>query len=255
MIMTDERITAYLLQELTAREAEVFEEQCFTQDEWPAAELESAEDDLIQAYIRKELSADRHRRFEKNYLTTAARKDRVLLAQSFLHVVCGAEPRKPTWTERLQNWIGQFSPKVSVPRFASALVVAVLGVSFAIFLSTYPWKHAPKTFANINLVIASDNRAVGSQHEKVKLPIAEDALKISFAPPPNEPKGATYRVQLEDVKGPLETLETQSQNGKSLSVIIPADKLTRGQYALKLFRKNQDGTEQRVEGSYFFDVE
>jgi len=253
--MTDERITAYLLQELTPREAEVFEEQCFTLDEWPAAELESAEDDLIQAYIRKELSPERRQRFETNYLTTAARKDRLLLAQSFLHVVCGAKSRKRPWMERLQKWIGQFSPKVSVPKFASALVVAAVGVSLAIFIGTRSWNYSPKTFANLNLVIAYDNRSAGSQHEKVKLPIAADALKISFALPPNEPQGATYRVQLEDVKGPLETLEIQSQDPKSLSVNIPAEKLSRGRYALKLFRKNQDGTEQRVEGSYFFDVE
>ena len=253
--MTDERITAYLLQELTAREAEVFEEQCFIQDEWPAEELESAEDDLIQAYIRKELSPERHRRFEENYLTTAAREDRLLLAQSFLHVVCSPRPRRPTWAQRLKSWIGQFSPHVSVPRFASALVVAVMGVSLAVFIATRPRNHSPQTFASLNLTIASDNRAVGSQHEKVKLPIAADALKISFALPPNEPKGATYRVQWEDVKGPLETLDIQSQDSKSLSVIIPAEKLSHGQYALKLFRKNQDGTEQPVEGSYFFDVE
>lgn len=252
--MTDERITAYLLQELTPREAEVFEEQCFTQDEWPAAELESAEDDLIQAYIRKELSPERHQRFENNYLVTAARKDRLLLAQSFLHVVC-PKPRKRTWAERLQNWIGQFSPQVSVPKFASALVVAFLGVSLSVFICTRPRNHSPQTLANLNLVIAYDNRSAGSQHEKVTLPIAADALKISFALPPNEPQGATYRIQWEDVKGPLETLEIQSQDPKSLSVIIPAEKLSRGRYTLKLFRKNQDGTEQRVEGSYFFDVE
>jgi hypothetical protein len=38
-------------------------------------------------------------------------------------------------------------------------------------------------------------------------------------------------------------------------VIIPADKLLPGLYALKLFRKNPNGTEERVPGNYFFSVD
>jgi hypothetical protein len=253
--MTDERITAYLLQELSAREAEIFEEQCFAQDEWPAAELTAAEDDLIQAYIRQELSPERHQLFEKNYMTTAARKERVLMARSFLCVVCSTEPTKVKWSERLQIWVGQISPQVSVPKFASVLLVAALGVSLTIFTWTSLRNRGPQTFAQLNLVMSSENRSAGGQQQKVTLPLAEDALRISLALPGNEPKGATYRVQLEDVKGSLDTLKTESQDDKGLSVIIPAEKLSRGQYALKLFRKNQDGTEARVEGSYFFNVE
>ena len=69
--MTDERTTAYLLDELPEHEAEQFEEQCFSQPEWPDVELQSAEDDLIHAYIKNQLSPERRRRFEENYLTTA----------------------------------------------------------------------------------------------------------------------------------------------------------------------------------------
>jgi len=58
-LMTDEHIIAYLLQELNEEEAEHFEEQCFAQEKWPA-ELDSVEQDLIDAYLRNELSKDRH---------------------------------------------------------------------------------------------------------------------------------------------------------------------------------------------------
>jgi len=70
--MTDERITAYLLQELTEEEAERFEEQCFALDEWPS-QLESAEQELIDAYLHDGLGKDQRLRFEKNYLTTDVR--------------------------------------------------------------------------------------------------------------------------------------------------------------------------------------
>src|SRR5215208_6492007 len=102
--MTDEHITAYLLRELTQEEAERFEEQCFGEEEWPA-DLDSAEQELVDAYVRNELSRDRRQRFEKNYLTTDTRKARVLTAQSFLHVVCPARPQKVTFREKLQAFV------------------------------------------------------------------------------------------------------------------------------------------------------
>ncbi len=92
--MTDERITAYLLEELTEQESEQFEEQCFAQDEWPD-EIDSAEDDLIDAYLRNELTSDRRRRFEGRYLTTDARKARVLAAKTIHQVLCPAKPNSP----------------------------------------------------------------------------------------------------------------------------------------------------------------
>ena len=60
--MTDEHITAYLLEELTEEEAERFEEQCFTEEKW-SEEIDAAEQELIDAYLRNELTHDRRRRF------------------------------------------------------------------------------------------------------------------------------------------------------------------------------------------------
>lgn len=252
--MNDERITAYLLKELTEREAEHFEEQCFAQPEWPASELESAEDDLIEAYVRKELSPARRRRFEKHYLTTTARKDRVLLARSFLRVVCSAEPPKPTWMDRVRDF---WNSQPLVLKYGSvAMVVLILSVALLI---SWPTKRyvAPQTFAHLNLTIASENRSQGDSttRQKIKLPLGADALRLSLALPEPAPAGAAYSVQWENAKGPLKTLAIESQDGNSIRVVIPADELVPGRYALKLVRKNQDGTEERLNGSYFFDVE
>jgi hypothetical protein len=38
-------------------------------------------------------------------------------------------------------------------------------------------------------------------------------------------------------------------------VEIPAEELARGRYVLKLFAIKPDGSEQRISGSYFFNVE
>lgn len=104
----------------------------------------------------------------------------------------------------------------------------------------------------MNLVISTDTRrATGYQVPTVKVPLQKDALRITLTLP--EP--VTYRIQWEDIKGRLTDLEIEKQEANSVSVIIPAGDLTPGQYALTLFRKNSNGTEERVPGSYQFIVE
>ena len=252
-IMTDEHITAYLLNELTEREAEEFEEQCFGQPEWPATELESAEYDLIEAYVRNELTPDRHRRFEEHYLTTDAREYRVLLAKSFQCVACSAPSRKVTWTNRLK---GFWNAQALIPKYASVCIVLVLAAVLLIWLMS---RHsAPRTFANLNLTIASENRTLNNSTTptpKLTLPLGADALRVSLKRPEPTPAGSTYMVKLENVNGPLKTFDIESQDANSITVVIPADYLTPGQYALKLLRIDKDGTKQPINGSYFFDVE
>lgn len=247
--MTDERTTAYLLDELPEHEAQQFEDECFSQPEWPEI-VESAEEDLIQAYIENELSPERRQRFEENYLTTPARKEKLLFAQAFPRVIC----EKRSWTQRVLSFLKSlvFSPESRVPRFAAILVTLGLGATLLLFfLRTTP----PRTFAHLNLAMSHDTRAGGGRIQKVTLPLAEDALRVSLTFPESAPQGATYRVQWENKKAKIEDLAVEKQDANAISVIIPAAKLTPGQYTLKLFRKNPDGTEERVPGNYFFNVD
>lgn len=250
--MTEERTTAYLLDELPQHEAEQFEEECFAKPEWPELELESAEEDLIEAYIKNELSPERRRRFEENYLTTTAREEKLLFARSFLRVVCPGN--QPTWTQKVFGFLKSlvYAPHFAVPRFAMILVT--LGLSGALLWFGVT-RRTPQTFAHLNLTISIDSRAASGQVETIKLPLAEDALRLSMTLPEPAPQGAAYRVQWEDVRGLLKDLNVEKQDSKSISVVIPAGEITRGQYTLKLFGKNPDGTETRVAGNYYFNVE
>ena len=247
--MTDERMTAYLLQELTEEEAERYEEQCFTQEEWPAA-LEAAEQELIDAYLNNELSNDRRSRFEKNYLTTDVRKARVLTAQSLRKILPPPPPRpKMTLAEKLQVlW------RSPIPQAAAAIFIVAISLSL---LVPY-WmtgRRPPQTFQRLDLAMSSAHRSTGVQAEKVILPLRGDALEIHLKLP-EETTGATrYRVQWENVKDNLGDLQITSKDTQAAVVVIPAQKISPGQYALKLFTINQDGTEQRVNGNYFFTVE
>jgi len=248
--MTDERMTAYLLHELTEEEAERFEEQCFALDEWPA-DLESAEQELIDAYLNNELSKDRRLRFEKNYLTSDTRKARVLTAESFHKVLPPTPPRqKATLKEQLQA----FLQRPAVPQAAAAiLLLAISAVLLAPVLLR--GRRPPQTFKRLDLAMSSSNRDTGAQTVKVALPITADALEVYLKLPEPSANAARYRVQWENTNDNLGDLQIASQDGQSAVVVIPSGRIKPGQYALKLFRINQDGTEERVNGNYYFTAE
>src|SRR5215213_9289763 len=248
--MTDERnTTAYLLQELTEEEAERFEEQCFAQEEWPD-ELASAEQELIDAYLRNELPRDRRRRFEKNYLTTDARKARVLTAESFLHVLSPAPPPKVTFWEQLQAfWQRPLVPQATVAILVLAISIGVLGPRFM------REGRSPQTFTDINLAMSSSDRSTGVQTAKVALPLTTDALKIHLKLPEQSAGAAGYRVEWGNVNNSLGDLKIESQDAQSVVVVIPAAKLSPEKYVLTLFTINRDRTEQRVSGNYYLTAE
>lgn len=85
--MDDERIVAYLLGELPEEESERFEDECyFAGEDWPE-EVRAAEHDLVDAYLRKELTPKQRQHFEQNYLTSNERQQRVATAAALLRHV------------------------------------------------------------------------------------------------------------------------------------------------------------------------
>lgn len=258
--MTDERIIAYLLKELPEEELEQFEEECFDQESWPA-QLTLVEEDLIDAYLRDELAQERRQCFEQNYLITEARRERVIMAAALLrHVdeyhaankaIVAAPPTGPTWAERFHAF---WSSQTWILRATAALAVAAV-IASVLWLSLFR-DPSPQTFATLTLTINSiNNRAEGAPASKVKLPLNADALRISLTLPERPVPSVRYRVELENDNGETKALELAGRDAQSVSVVIPAAQLARGQYALKLFAIKADGTEQRISGSYFFDVE
>ncbi|MDQ3135163.1 MAG: hypothetical protein M3Q76_10200 [Acidobacteriota bacterium] len=76
----NERATRYLLGELPAEEQSGVEDDYFAPGD-AFEQLLAAEDDLIDAYVRGELSATRQVRFESHFLATERRRQRVEFAR------------------------------------------------------------------------------------------------------------------------------------------------------------------------------
>lgn len=257
--MTDERIIAYLLKELPEEEAERFEEQCFEQESWPAR-ISLVEEDLIDEYLRDELQPEQRQHFELNYLTTAARQERVCVASALLRCVdefhaqplVPVKPVKPTVIERFRAfWSSHLLPlRVGAAMAAMAAIVIIVGGEWYFSPHTF----APKTFVALTLNARANNRAEGAPAGKVQLPLNADALRITLTLPAGSAAALRHQVELENIYGEKKSLEIDRQEAQSVSVVIPAAQLARGQYVLKLFAIKDDGAEQRVD-SYFFNVE
>lgn len=87
-------ISRYLLHETDEQEREEIQRRYFTDPEYLAL-LEAVEGDLIDAYVRRELSHAQRVRFEKYFLCTRSRRERLRMAEALqqnLHPVRRARP-------------------------------------------------------------------------------------------------------------------------------------------------------------------
>jgi hypothetical protein len=260
--VTDERGIAYLLGELPEEESERFEDEGFDQEDW-LDQLSQVEEDLIEDYLRGDLTPERRRLFERNYLTTTARVERVRVAAALLRHVdeLGTDEERaddsegddvPVDRRKPGGWLSAFlSTHAWVPRTALALgALAVLAVAW--------WLTRPapsRAVSLLTLSVSSGNRAGGVRPDRVRLTPETGVLRISLILPEGQPPAARYRVKLEEGRGEKKTLDVTGQDARTVSVEVSASDLDRGQYALTLFTVEGDGTERRVPGSYLFMVE
>ncbi|HKP80763.1 MAG TPA: CHAT domain-containing protein [Pyrinomonadaceae bacterium] len=124
-------VKRYLLQQLSVAEQQEIELRLLSDDSF-SAELDIAEDDLIDEYLAEELSRDERLKFEQDFLTTPERHSKLISAQAFkryLDRIPAPSPQELSIFERLRKWLlpplqglSQLQP-VSV-----ALILLVIGV-------------------------------------------------------------------------------------------------------------------------------
>jgi hypothetical protein len=84
-IISDQNLKSYFLGTLAVEAAERLEEQCAADAEL-TEQAHIIESELADDYLRGRLSADERRLFEKNYLTTDARREKLRFAESLWKV-------------------------------------------------------------------------------------------------------------------------------------------------------------------------
>ena len=124
----------YLLGDLSEQEQVVVEDRAFAEPGYLAA-LEGVEADLIDAYVRGELSQTDRRQFERRFLTSPQRRNKVEFARALATVAAESKPVSFRFLEHQSVWQALrnlFQASHPALRFAAgfAAVVAVAGASW-----------------------------------------------------------------------------------------------------------------------------
>lgn len=131
----DERLVRYLVGALDDGEIERYDELSIADGEF-AVRLQSVEDDLVDSYVRGELSGDTLDRFRAVYLSTQTGRDKVRFAEALL-----ARQRDPAAPAASRG-----SHRAWMPAWAAA-AAAVLVIVAGYLLVTRPWTVSPEPSA------------------------------------------------------------------------------------------------------------
>ena len=132
-INNEKLIAQYLLGDLHEEQQVGIEDRAF-QDEEYLATITAVENDLIDDYVRQELSETERRKFETKFLASAERRKRVDFARAFVKVAAEstvvAQKAKRTspvsWRESFEAFIRGLNPAARFA-FAAAVLLILLG--------------------------------------------------------------------------------------------------------------------------------
>lgn len=217
-------------------------------------EFDTVVDEITDQYASDELTGEERERAEKHFFSTTERQDKLQFASELLRraevergqkAVARIPERAPGFFEQvLAFWRRQLVPIAAT----AALIIVAVGVMFFLMRSD-----DLRSYQALNLPISAAERSAGVAPARVKLP--ESGLKISLDIPEQWRGAKEYRARLVDENRVEQDLKVEDPSQQTVTVIVPARLLARGSYAIKLFRMKDDGTEERVRGSYYFDVE
>jgi len=239
-----QKIRQYLLGQVSDGTREEIERELLADDE-VFAELLIIEDELADEYVSGCLSPDDRANFESHFLATPERQEDLQFASALNRYVT---TRASGRADLPGPWV--LSKQARRLAAAVAVVAIMAGALWFFFLR----QQTPPTYLTLTLTISPNTREEGVQPPKVG-PLGKQTLRLLLRLPNPSPPAARYRVQLIDTNRESRSLNIAGQDAQSVTVDIPAVQLQRGEYALRLFSINGDGTEQRINGCYYFTVE
>jgi hypothetical protein len=126
----EQKLRKYLTGDLSEAEQLKIEAEFLASDE-AFERLEEIENDLVDEYVRGELTAQERSLFEKNYLTTPLHRQRVLLSQNLLRTAAKEKiPAKNKAAASSTSWWSELFSGLKLHQLAwavAALLIAVLG--------------------------------------------------------------------------------------------------------------------------------
>ena len=235
----------YLLGRVTDAQRQEIETAILTDDE-AFEELEIAESELVDDYVRGNLATADRSEVEQKFLNHEDTKQELRFSRALHKYARPVPTSSPEKAAAVELWWKQ----PWVLRTAGAVVIVI--VVFGSIWYVRSLRNQPSTFVALTLALSPSNRSEGSTAPSVGLPLNADALRLNLQLPSQI--GSSYRVTFVKPSGE-EELPIAEQQAQSVIVIIPSAQLTRGAFALHLHRLKPDGSQERIPGSYFFNVE
>lgn len=256
----------YLLGKLSGEEQQKIEERLMVEDDLSDV-FEVSKDELIEDYCAGNLAQNEREWLEENFLATSDGRERHAFA---LAMDCLQRKRpaplpndvvpEPVWATNPPAWIpkdqpvGFFAPLQAFARtqpwaFAATSLLLVLLAAFAItrFAARPDGQIFSATLTNGSVV-----RSEGPPPPRFILPPNTGQLKLRLQLRKTAAEGTHFKAQLDDGIN-LKSVQMVASDPESVTVIVPAELLTRGEYQLQLTTTKPDGTEQEL--YYPFNVQ
>jgi hypothetical protein len=127
----DQTIIRYLLNEMPEEDQARFEE-AYIRDGSLFEQVQSLEEELIEDYVKGELSGDERHRFERHYLASDQRRARIETAKQLVRVCSLKSPAQTVANDRIESRF--FSPPSRLRLLARQRLAPVFGVAAALLL-------------------------------------------------------------------------------------------------------------------------
>jgi hypothetical protein len=244
-------VRRYLLGDLPDSDAEQFEEQYFVSDD-RFGEMLAAEDDLIDAFLHRDLSASDRRRFEERFLATPRGRQKVALAAAINNV--SRVTRRPTWTVPL----------------AIAAAVTVIVISAGLLRQIVVMRHqieqlhheeqrpraaaAPRRGDVFSVVLSGGVERGSNTGTTIVLPHNAETAELWLVLPRDD--YPTYTAALESIDGHIlwseRGLTSRPLSGrKAIVVSIPASSLEQGTFIIAVSGDKPGGAGESLEDFSF----
>jgi len=276
----EELLVRYLLGNLSEAEEVAIEDRAFADPEFLAA-LDAAEADLIDSYVRGELSTSEHAPFENRFLSSASRRNKVEFARALAQITTEAAQSKqsairPTLFSVIRGWnLGlQFAAGLA------ALLCIVCTSWLALQNSEMRSRVAvleqqrnqlqarERVLQNgdrstqeptvASLILLPGLSRAQSRIEQLRLTASAQIARIQIQLDARDDY-SQFRAELRTQRGQevltLSNLPRRgTTTGYAVSFDVPASALTKGQYELSL--KALSGRQTAVDiGYYYFEVQ
>lgn len=265
------QLRAYLLGKLSGDDQQKIEERLMLEDEL-FDEFEVSKDELVEEYNAGELAPNERQRLQETFLATSDGRERQAFALAMqclqrkrpdalpdppdpvrANPPSRVVPNPPVWLppDRQPGLLGpiQAFARTQPWVFAATSLMLVLLAAFAI-KSIIP--HRERPIFSATLETGPVVRSEGAPTPKLTLPPNIGQLKLRLHLPRTAPQGTRFAAQLDD-RVNTKSVEIVGSDPESVTVIVPAELLTRGEYQLLLNTTKPDGTEQEL--AYQFNVQ